>query len=146
MTTPTRTEPDVLEVEAVPTTSAPESETTAAGLGLQAAWAGYVLYGLWLSSSGPEHPVPPAWVDALLSLLMISVLAVTAGILGRRRWALWGSAALALPMVGLAVMCFQADAGNHWVAEAGFAAAIVAGSFHPASWRMHTRRSVVAPS
>ena len=74
-----------------------------------------------------------------MSLTGWAVLAATAGLLVRRRWALWLSAGLALPMVALAVACVLADAGNHWVAEAAFAVGVTALSLHPASWRMHTR-------
>lgn len=127
----------------VPRTGSPhrvvEAGPTAAGRILQAAWLGYVGYGVWAAVAGPEHPEPAAVWRVPLLLLGLAVLAVTAGLVRRRRWALQASAVLSLPLVALAVWCFAADAGAHWVAEAVFAAVVLGGSLHPGSWRMHDR-------
>jgi len=124
------------------TTSAPSAPATwtVAGASLQVVWSAVIAYSVWASYALPEHPPLPAVVELLSALAGWAILATAGGLLFRRRWALWTSAALALPMVGFAVMCFTADVGNHWVAEAGFALAVTGLSLHPATWRMHARR------
>ena len=113
--------------------------STVAGRALQAAWVGEIAYALWLGIAGPDHPEPaPIWQLPLFAL-GVATLAVTGGLLRRRRWALQASAVLALPLVALAIWCFAVDAGGHWVGEAVFAAVVVGTSLHPASWRMHVR-------
>jgi hypothetical protein len=112
---------------------------TVAGTALQATWVAYLAYGAWAAAALPEHPEPPIVVAVALEVVALAILAASVGLLFRRRWAVRTSAVLALPMVALAVMCVLADAGNHWIAEAGFAVAVVGLSLHPASWRMHDR-------
>jgi hypothetical protein len=118
--------------------AAPATWTTAGAL-LQVVWSAVIAYLIWASYALPEHPPAPAVVELLSAVVGWAILASAGGLLLRRRWALWTSVALALPMVGFAVMCFTADVGNHWIAEAGFAVAITGLSLHPASWRMHSR-------
>ena len=112
---------------------------TGAGRALQLTWLGYLAFAIWLSAYGPQHPQPPTWIEPLLVLVSWAIMATTVGLLFRRRWALWTSAALCLPIVGLAVMCRLADVGNHWILEAVFAVGITAFTLHPDSWRMHSR-------
>jgi hypothetical protein len=115
------------------------SPATWPGRALQATWLATVGLGVLLELLGPEHPDPPAAAQPALAALGFGTLAVTAGVLRRRRWALQLSAALALPLVGLAVWCFAADAGGHWVAESVLASTVLVTSLHPGSWRMHRR-------
>jgi hypothetical protein len=92
-----------------------------------------------LAAFGPEHPPVSLPVEVLSGLLGAGILAATTGLLARRRWALRLSVGLALPMMASTVMCRLAEAGNHWMMEAALAVGVTAASFHPGSWRMHTR-------
>jgi len=127
------------ETRPQPRRQPPATTTTGAGRALQVTWLGYLAFAIWMSAYGPQHPQPPAWIQPLLVLVSWGIMAATAGLLFRRRWALWTSSALCLPVVGLAVMCRLADVGNHWILEAAFAVGITAFTLHPDSWRMHSR-------
>lgn len=129
---------------ATPTTATPaspgdRSTRTGAGVALQATWLAVIAYNAWGSVALPPHPEPSPAVSLLLTVCGFAILAAAGGLLLRRRWALWTSTALVLPMVTLAVLCVLADAGSHWIAEAGLAVAVLVFTLHPGSWRMHTR-------
>lgn len=125
-----------------PTSAPPRatpSVTTGAGRALQVTWVAWFAYVFWISATMPNHPLPPAWAAIPLGIVDIATWFAAGGVLARRRWGLVLSAALCLPLFGLAAMCIAANAGWHWIAEVGVALGVTAFSLHPDSWRMHSR-------